>query len=749
MSSSKNNSDKSAGSSSADNKNTPEEPGELRVDSGAKRQLTMRGLGAISRKKKELAASDKKRGPSFKLPLPKPPKLGGRAEEEQQKLGLDAATDAESLELGAESLEEVSAESLDEISVESLEEISVESLEEISAESLEEISVESLEEISVEALQEVPLSSPPPAGADADDFAGEATTVSPSPLSTFQDEPALELAPQKPEISSTAAQYSQREDDFQAKKTEVFQSPYQYEALAARLSALSGPAAGQEFLLNRQRNTIGRGANNTILVPDVAMSRQHLEILQDAEHGYLLVDVRSANGTRLNHTIIEEAELRHGDRIEAGASEFQFVLPGARPAARAERRHIVVKQAKPMRPAPAPNHPDYIEQSSARLDKTLTWVIFGASALSLVLLIVMAALLFSPPQQEQHADSADPELTIYSPLQSLYLQGVEAVKDRDWDKAARIFSEVQQKDPSFSDVSAQLARASREQGVQRELEQARAMLQEKTYAEASELAGRVTRSSVYYEDAQVLLREARRLEHAELFERAQEAVEQENPEQARQLIATILDAVPGHKGALKLGESLGDDKGNSAEERALSAPSNAPSARAGAARAARPGSAQPGGAAPTQGRGQVSFTRGFTLYKAGDFSEAIAYFREIAAEASAPMASRAEDIAARIEEFSQEYARAQRALERRDWPGAVDLLTRAQQIDRQIAATAYFKRASDDKLAEAHAQIGLAALAQKKYDTASQHYQHAEKYNPDNSTLKNLSAELEKESQRD
>src|SRR5690606_22217230 len=92
---------------------------------------------------------------------------------------------------------------------------------------------------------------------------------------------------------------------------------------------LQGPATGQEFLVNRMRNTVGRGTTNTIVVPDLAMSRQHFEIVKTLDETFVLRDLQSVNGTFLNGTRIQEADLLHGDRIEAGKTVLQFIIAGA------------------------------------------------------------------------------------------------------------------------------------------------------------------------------------------------------------------------------------------------------------------------------------------------------------------------------------------------------------------------------------------------------------------------------------
>src|SRR5690554_258724 len=99
---------------------------------------------------------------------------------------------------------------------------------------------------------------------------------SPAPLVEI---PPADIGVVEPlEASLAPASVEVADDDFEGEKTEVFDSPFEHEVLSARLSVLSGPCAGQEFLLNRERNTLGRGQNNSIVLSDLAMSRQHFEV---------------------------------------------------------------------------------------------------------------------------------------------------------------------------------------------------------------------------------------------------------------------------------------------------------------------------------------------------------------------------------------------------------------------------------------------------------------------------------------
>jgi pSer/pThr/pTyr-binding forkhead associated (FHA) protein len=92
----------------------------------------------------------------------------------------------------------------------------------------------------------------------------------------------------------------------------------------AFLIGMSGTVKGQKFNLDKDRITIGRAANNDIVVQDEAASSQHCYISRRGDR-YLLHDLNSTNGTMLNmQPITGEAELQSKTVIQVGSSEIMF-----------------------------------------------------------------------------------------------------------------------------------------------------------------------------------------------------------------------------------------------------------------------------------------------------------------------------------------------------------------------------------------------------------------------------------------
>lgn len=88
--------------------------------------------------------------------------------------------------------------------------------------------------------------------------------------------------------------------------------------LAARLVIEQGPEPGQTFTLGNAPQTIGRSANNGIVVNDAEMSRRHAQITPQGG-SYVVEDLGSTNGTFINGIRLNQpTALKHGDSLEFG-----------------------------------------------------------------------------------------------------------------------------------------------------------------------------------------------------------------------------------------------------------------------------------------------------------------------------------------------------------------------------------------------------------------------------------------------
>jgi ABC transport system ATP-binding/permease protein len=69
---------------------------------------------------------------------------------------------------------------------------------------------------------------------------------------------------------------------------------------------------------------IGRRPGNDIIVADLQVAKQHAELRRSPGDRYSIIDLGSHNGTYVNGTRINQAELAEGDIISIGHATFRF-----------------------------------------------------------------------------------------------------------------------------------------------------------------------------------------------------------------------------------------------------------------------------------------------------------------------------------------------------------------------------------------------------------------------------------------
>ncbi len=78
-----------------------------------------------------------------------------------------------------------------------------------------------------------------------------------------------------------------------------------------------------DYTLSETVSVLGRSRRCDIVLTDPNVSRQHAEIRRQGD-GFMLLDLGSTNGTRVNRRDVKQVVLQHGDRIEFGTTELLF-----------------------------------------------------------------------------------------------------------------------------------------------------------------------------------------------------------------------------------------------------------------------------------------------------------------------------------------------------------------------------------------------------------------------------------------
>jgi pSer/pThr/pTyr-binding forkhead associated (FHA) protein len=89
------------------------------------------------------------------------------------------------------------------------------------------------------------------------------------------------------------------------------------------LEILTGPYAGESFVLKKGSFTIGRDPKCDIFLSNMTVSRHHATITIEG-NGARIVDAGSLNGTWVDGKVVDEAILVPGTRIQIGNFDMAF-----------------------------------------------------------------------------------------------------------------------------------------------------------------------------------------------------------------------------------------------------------------------------------------------------------------------------------------------------------------------------------------------------------------------------------------
>jgi len=95
-------------------------------------------------------------------------------------------------------------------------------------------------------------------------------------------------------------------------------------AKAALIVRMSGQP-DELFEIVAAETLIGRAPSCDLQIPDEGISREHAVVLADGAT-YVLEDLQSTNGIKINAKRVRSAELGHGDEIEIGQTRLIFTL---------------------------------------------------------------------------------------------------------------------------------------------------------------------------------------------------------------------------------------------------------------------------------------------------------------------------------------------------------------------------------------------------------------------------------------
>ena len=116
--------------------------------------------------------------------------------------------------------------------------------------------------------------------------------------------------------------------DGRTRKVELAELPPQSEFLEANvasLTVLAGPNAGEEFELRSVRQIAGRSEDVDIRIEFDSISAEHAAF-ELGEKGFGVRDLASTNGVWVNGQEVLSQWLEHGDHVQLGNCELQYVI---------------------------------------------------------------------------------------------------------------------------------------------------------------------------------------------------------------------------------------------------------------------------------------------------------------------------------------------------------------------------------------------------------------------------------------
>lgn len=217
------------------------------------------------------------------------------------------------------------------------------------------------------------------------------------------------------------------------------------------LAVVGGEHQGGRYPLQGADLTLGRGTDNDLVLPDIAVSRKHLRLIETA-NGWQFRDLGSGNGTRLNGRVSDEGDLHDGDQLEVGNSVLEY-LAVDRPPGKARSRSK--RSEGTPRPGPGPGDApiggrktmaaDLRVYRKARSRSGARVALWAALAASVVLTLAVVTASWLTYRDDAAGAGHSAGLTHYRRGAAVFQQG-------GWDAALREFRKASAADPTLADA---------------------------------------------------------------------------------------------------------------------------------------------------------------------------------------------------------------------------------------------------------------------------------------------------------
>ena len=324
--------------------------------------------------------------------------------------------------------------------------------------------------------------------------------------------------------------------------------------VAAQLHVIGGNDRGKRYDLTLAETRIGRGADQDVVLTDIAVSRRHVTVHMEGAR-FRIRDLGSGNGTLVNGQRVDSHVLADGDHIEIGQTVMRFehaasrAQPAAAPPAPARTAPPPPSYGAPSMPTETPS--DMVVAPLAmpaplagpatgqrpnpigflRLETALgRGLVFGGMGLLSIifLLVILSRTVWAKPQ------------VVPSEAEELYKQGLRLFAAADYEGARISFNEAQSQAPDAPDPKRYLKQCDLELRARAAMKAAERALSNHRYLEALKALDEIDSASLMHDDAARLRRENAIRAAAEAVDEAKRLAS-DDPETARRRVQQALE----------------------------------------------------------------------------------------------------------------------------------------------------------------------------------------------------------------
>ena len=307
----------------------------------------------------------------------------------------------------------------------------------------------------------------------------------------------------EPSISSISSKYLSEDDEEEmaSEKTAIIDlSAFSGHSSDARLTIVDGKDAGKNIEITKDEILAGRSLDNDFVISDISVSRKHFKITKE-NNRFIVKDLGSGNGIKINGSKTTSAELSDGDIISVGARQIKF--------------EILNPELKKAKSQPQPKQPKQTFQIDSEDDDSvdipakkkggspLIWIIVA------VALIAIGAAAYFVMGNTSSASSKTETTGEFGEKEKLAIEKLIAAKDlKNAEKAVFSANEKTSGDNPFKPwLNEQLRLIANEKTNQITFENGKNALIQKN-PEGAKLLSSIPASSIFYKDAQNLLMSA-------------------------------------------------------------------------------------------------------------------------------------------------------------------------------------------------------------------------------------------------